>query len=88
MLTEYIRAAMEKVTYKILDDGAYFGEVPELPGAWASAVSLEACRKELQEVMEGWILVGLRRGTAIPPLAGPLPRPGAGRSVAEPSRSA
>ena len=61
---------MEKATYKILEDGAYFGEVRELPGAWASAESLEECRKELQDVVEGWILVGLRRGTPVPPLAG------------------
>ena len=70
MLTEYINAAMRHAAYKILEDGTYFGEVPALPGTWASAASLEECRRELPEVVEGWILVGLRRGTPIPVLEG------------------
>ena len=49
MLTEYINAAMRQASYKLLEDGTYFGEVPELPGTRASASNLEACRKELQE---------------------------------------
>ena len=70
MLTEYINAAMRLASYKILEDGTYFGEVAELPGTWANAATLEECREELQEVIEGWILVGLRRGTSIPVLNG------------------
>jgi len=70
MLTEYINAAMRHASYKILEDGTYFGEVPGLPGTWASAPSLEACRQELQEVVEGWILVGLKRSAPIPVLDG------------------
>ncbi len=70
MLTEYIKAAMENAAYKILEDGTYFGEVPDLPGTWANAAGLEECRRDLQEVVEGWILVGLRNGSPIPPLAG------------------
>lgn len=70
MLTEYINAAMRHATYKILEDGTYFGEVPELAGTWANAASLEDCRKELQEVVEGWILVGLRHGDPIPAIDG------------------
>lgn len=70
MLTEYITAALRHARYKLLEDENYFGEVPELPGVWASAETLEGCREELREVVEGWIVVGLRRGTAIPPIDG------------------
>ena len=66
----WIDAAMRKASYRILDDGTYFGEVPDLRGTWANASNLEACREELREVVEGWILVGLRRGDAIPRLDG------------------
>jgi predicted RNase H-like HicB family nuclease len=58
MLTEYIRAAMNKARYEILpDDGTFYGEIVGFDGVWANADTLEACRKELKEVLEGWILL-------------------------------
>lgn len=71
MLTDYIRAAMRQATYEILaDDGTFFGSIPPCPGAWANAPTLEACRDELQEVLEGWIIVGLRHGDPLPIIDG------------------
>jgi predicted RNase H-like HicB family nuclease len=55
MLTAYISAAMARARYKIIDDGSYFGEIPGLRGVWANAKTLEACRHELQEVLEDWL---------------------------------
>ncbi len=53
MLTEYIRAAMRLAHYEILeDDGSFYGEIPGIPGVYANATTLEACRDELQEVLE------------------------------------
>lgn len=57
---------MAKARYKIIDDGSYFGEIPGLPGIWADAKSLEACRAELQGVLEDWLIVKLRDGDPIP----------------------
>ncbi len=57
MLTDYIRAAMQQAQYKILDDGMYFGEIPGFQGVWASEASLEECRRDLQEVLEEWLLL-------------------------------
>jgi predicted RNase H-like HicB family nuclease len=58
MLTEYIRAAMNKARYEILpDDGTFYGEIVGFDGVGANADTLEACRKELKEVLEGWILL-------------------------------
>jgi predicted RNase H-like HicB family nuclease len=70
MLTEYIAAAMHKATYKILPDGTYFGRIPGFQGVWANAKTLEACREELQEVLEGWIILGLRMGHSFPTVNG------------------
>jgi len=71
MLTNYVNAAMSKAHYEILpDDEGYYGRVPELQGVWANADTLEACRKELQEVLEEWIVIGLKMGTPIPILDG------------------
>ena len=46
MLTEYIRAAMRRARYEILeDDGSYSGEIPGFDGVWANAGNLEDCRE-------------------------------------------
>jgi hypothetical protein len=39
MLTKYLRAAMRLAKYEIQKDGNYFGSIPGLDGAWASAVT-------------------------------------------------
>ena len=58
MLTKYIKAAMGKARYEILpDDGTFYGEIAGFDGVWANATTLEACRNELKEVLEGWILL-------------------------------
>jgi predicted RNase H-like HicB family nuclease len=68
MLTAYISAAMARARYRIIDDGTYFGEIPGLRGVWANGKTLEACREELQEVLEDWLVVKLRDGDPIPRL--------------------
>jgi predicted RNase H-like HicB family nuclease len=73
MLTDYINAAMKRAHYDLLDDqpdAPYYGEIPETPGVWANAASLEACRAELQSVLEGWLIVSIRRNLPIPPIDG------------------
>lgn len=71
MLTPYIAAAMHHATYEILpDDGTYYGEIPGFQGVWANAASLEACRDELQEVLEDWILVRLWHQLSLPTVDG------------------
>lgn len=61
MLTEYIRAAMRKAKYEILpEDNSFYGEIPGFKGVWANAETLEVCREELQEVLEGWLILKLR----------------------------
>ncbi len=66
MLTDYIAKQLGRAKYKILADGAYFGEIPGLQGVWADADTLEQCRTELQEVLEGWLLLKIRDGDPIP----------------------
>ena len=71
MLTTYIQAAMTRAHYELLpEDQTYYGSVPELQGVWANTDTLEGCRQELQEVLEDWLLLGLRLGHQIPVLDG------------------
>ena len=58
MLTKYIHGAMKKARYEILpDDGTYYGEIAGFSGVYANAGTLEACRDELEEALEAWILL-------------------------------
>ncbi len=67
MLTLYINAAMRKAHYEILPDNeGYYGKIEGLQGVWANAKTLEACREELREVLEEWIILGLKMGHTIP----------------------
>jgi predicted RNase H-like HicB family nuclease len=67
MLTAYVRAALRQAEYEILADGeGYYGSIPDLQGVWANRPTLESCREELQEVLEEWLVLRLRRGADIP----------------------
>lgn len=80
MLLEYVQEALARARYdKIEDPEPYYGEVPALRGAWATGKTLEARRETLRETIEGWVIVRLRRGLAIPKL---------GRIELEPARRA
>ena len=71
MLTDYIQTAMNLANYEIFkNDESYYGEIQDLKGVWANAETLEACRKELQEVLEGWLILRLSKGLEIPEIAG------------------
>ena len=61
MLKKYIQIAMMRARYKILDDGTFFGNIKGFQGVWANADTLEACRNELEEVLEGWIILSLEK---------------------------
>ena len=68
MVTRYIQEAMSRAHYKRLDDGSYFGEIPNLSGVWANERTSKQCRQVLQEVLEEWLVLKIRDGDAIPRL--------------------
>ncbi len=69
MLTEYVSAALNRAKYEIIEDEEpYYGEVRELKGVWATGKTLEECRHNLAEVIDGWLVVRLKKGLPIPPI--------------------
>ena len=70
MLTTYIQSAMKHAKYEILDDQTFYGEIAGFQGVYANANTLEMCREELQSVLEGWIILGLRMGHSLPDVDG------------------
>jgi len=71
MLSQYIQAAMRQAKYEILsDDKSFYGEIPGFQGVYANAETLEECREELVEVLEGWIFLHLADNTPLPVVNG------------------
>jgi len=71
MLTTYLKAAMKKAKYELLqDDNTFYGEIPGFDGVYASADTLEACRDEIEEVLEEWILFRVSRNLPLPQVDG------------------
>ena len=70
-LERYLNAAMAKAKYETLpDDGYWYGTVPQCQGVWAHSKMKRKCRKELREVLGGWIKLGLRLGHELPVIDG------------------
>ena len=62
---------MRQARYEIIeDDGSFYGHIPAIPGVWANARTLEACREELESVLEGWVLVSIADHSPIPDIDG------------------
>jgi predicted RNase H-like HicB family nuclease len=63
---DYIKAAMRRAQYEIIEDGTYYGEIPDFAGVYSNAGNLEECRNELAEVLEEWILLRISRNLPLP----------------------
>jgi predicted RNase H-like HicB family nuclease len=66
ILSEYVEKAMEKAVYDKLENGKYFGKIKPCKGVIAFGNSLSECERELQSVLEDWILVGLKLKHILP----------------------
>jgi predicted RNase H-like HicB family nuclease len=67
MLIAYLKAAMKKAKYEILqDDNTFYGEIPGFEEMYTNADNLETCRDELEEVLEEWILFKVSRNLPLP----------------------
>jgi predicted RNase H-like HicB family nuclease len=70
MFSEYIQAALKLAEYDTLEDDSYVATVEGLQGVIAIGDSIEECRRDLIEVIEGWIVLRLKLGDSIPPIQG------------------
>jgi predicted RNase H-like HicB family nuclease len=69
MLTTYIQAALDRAHYEMIEDETpFYGEVPQLPGVWATGETLEDCRRNLADAIEDWLLFSIARRMPIPEL--------------------
>ncbi|MBF0460850.1 MAG: type II toxin-antitoxin system HicB family antitoxin [Magnetococcales bacterium] len=71
MLLNYLHAAMRHARYEILvDDNSFYGDIPACNGVYANASTLEACRNELAEVLEEWVLLRIHKNLSLPVIEG------------------
>jgi predicted RNase H-like HicB family nuclease len=69
MILPYREKALSPARYRIIEDrDPCYGEVPELAGVRAPGLTLEDYRKNHVDVIEGWIVIRLKRGLPIPPI--------------------
>jgi predicted RNase H-like HicB family nuclease len=69
VLLEYVQAALERARYEIIqDEEPFYGEVPPLPGVWATGKTLEECRRKLAAAIEDWVLLSVAKALPIPAL--------------------
>jgi len=66
MLIDYINKALSKAEYDKLEDGTFFGKIPQCPGVISFGETLFECQKELESVLEGWLIVKIRHGDTLP----------------------
>ena len=67
MIRKYIEAALKRAKYKIIEDEEpYYGEVPDLPGVWATGITLEECRLNLADAVDAWLLFRISQGMSVP----------------------
>ncbi len=67
MFQEFLIYYLNKARYELIDEGkTYYGEIQGLKGVWATGKTLEECRKNLLETLEGWVILRLRKNLPIP----------------------
>ena len=63
MISEYLDAAMRRASYETINDPEpFYGEIPGIQGVWATGKTLEECRQNLLETLEGWLILSLQKG--------------------------
>ena len=65
MLTDYIQAAMDSISWKILPDGSFYAEIPLL-GIKTTCDHLEPCQCRIRELLEEYIIFSLSTHQSLP----------------------
>lgn len=69
MLTAYIQAAIDSITWKILPDGSFYAEIPLL-GLQTANAHLEECQCRIREMLEEHIIISLSQRNVLPAIGG------------------
>jgi predicted RNase H-like HicB family nuclease len=71
VLMENLHTALSRARYETLaEEQTFYGEIPEGHGVYAKAKTFEACRTELNEVLDEWVLFRVSRNLPLPIVGG------------------
>ena len=69
-LTRYVHAALALAEYERDEDGIVVARVPDAPGFFSEGETFEEARENLQDAVEGNVLLALQLGLPIPEIGG------------------
>lgn len=69
-LSKYVEAALKKAEYAKDENGVVIVKVPKASGFFAQGDSFEEARENLQDVIEGNVILALQLGLEIPHIEG------------------
>lgn len=69
-LSKYVEAALRKAEYEKDENGVVIGKVPGASGFFAQGETFEEARANLQDVIEGNVMLALQLGLDIPQIEG------------------
>ena len=70
MIQKYIAKALARARFAKLEDGSVCATVPGLKGVLAIGDDRRACKEQLAEIVEEWVLVRVSQGLSVPKLDG------------------
>ncbi|HEY7126487.1 MAG TPA: hypothetical protein VH540_21285 [Ktedonobacterales bacterium] len=70
MIADYLETLLSQAEYTTLPDGSCVGRIPGQDNLWAQARTQDACRQELQAVLEAWALGYLTNQEPLPAING------------------
>lgn len=67
MIQNYIENYLGKARYEMIESGKkFYAEIKDLRGVWATGKTLEECRHNLANTLEGWLILRLKKNLPIP----------------------
>lgn len=70
MLSKYVEASLQKAEYQKDENNAVIAKVPGASGFFAQGNTFEEARANLQDVIEGNVMLALQLGLEIPRIEG------------------
>ena len=70
IFSDYFDAAMTTAEYETYEDGTVGARVRACSGVLGFGNNLEECKADLRSALEGWVLLGMRRGHTLPVVDG------------------
>ena len=72
MIENFLNHYLGKAKYEMIDGKKrFYAEIKDLRGVWASGKTLEECRQNLQDTLEGWLILRLKKNLPVPNLKVP-----------------